>query len=100
MTTATDGYVVTLSLAELDPAYGGSLNDLLAYAATNADFPADGVARLVFPNDNRRGRWNSNLASVSVSAAVPEPSTWAMMLLGLGGLGLVPRRRTKAVVAA
>lgn len=28
-----------------------------------------------------------------VSAAVPEPSTWAMMLLGLGGVGVGLRRR-------
>ena len=100
VTTATDGYVVTLSLAELDPSLGGNPNDLLAYAATNTDFPANGVARLVFPNDNRRGRWNSNLDFVSVGAAVPEPSTWAMMLMGLGVLGFAGRRRAKASVAA
>jgi hypothetical protein len=27
------------------------------------------------------------------TAAVPEPATWAMMLLGLGGVGVVLRRR-------
>jgi hypothetical protein len=27
-------------------------------------------------------------------AAVPEPSTWAMMLLGFAGLGFVGYRRT------
>jgi hypothetical protein len=27
------------------------------------------------------------------SVAVPEPATWAMMLIGLGGLGAVMRRR-------
>lgn len=29
----------------------------------------------------------------SVSGAVPEPSTWAMMLLGFGGIGFAMRRR-------
>ena len=33
-----------------------------------------------------------NLASV---AAVPEPSTWALMLLGFGGMGVSLRRRRK-----
>ena len=28
-----------------------------------------------------------------VSAPVPEPATWAMMLIGFGGMGLVTRRR-------
>jgi hypothetical protein len=39
----------------------------------------------------------SDLSVTDVSAAVPEPSTWAMMLLGFTGLGfLAHRRRRKA----
>jgi PEP-CTERM motif len=34
-------------------------------------------------------------AGVSVSSAVPEPSTWAMMLLGFAGLGYAASRKTK-----
>jgi len=34
-----------------------------------------------------------------VVASVPEPSTWAMMLLGFGGIGLALRRRRRAVHA-
>jgi hypothetical protein len=34
-----------------------------------------------------------------VSQAVPEAATWAMMLLGFGGMGLVIRRRRKPVLA-
>ncbi len=36
------------------------------------------------------------LDDVSVQAAVPEPATWGMMMLGFGGLGYSMRRRTKA----
>jgi hypothetical protein len=32
-------------------------------------------------------------------AAVPEPATWAMMLLGFGAMGLVIRRRRQPVLA-
>ena len=33
------------------------------------------------------------------AVAVPEPGTWAMMLIGLGGLGAAMRSRRKAAVA-
>ena len=32
--------------------------------------------------------------------AVPEPSTWAMMLLGFGGVGVALRRRRRATFIA
>jgi hypothetical protein len=34
------------------------------------------------------------------SSAVPEPATWAMMLIGFGGLGAVLRRRREMTFAA
>lgn len=37
-------------------------------------------------------------ASVAQVAAVPEPSTWALMLLGFAGVGVAMRRQTKAKV--
>jgi hypothetical protein len=40
----------------------------------------------------------SNAVLYRSTAAVPEPATWAMMLLGFGAIGLASRRRrTKAV---
>ena len=35
----------------------------------------------------------------SVPGAVPEPATWAMMLLGFGGMGVSLRRRRRSAVA-
>jgi PEP-CTERM motif len=34
-----------------------------------------------------------------IAAAVPEPSTWAMMLIGFAGLAYASRRKAKAIVA-
>jgi hypothetical protein len=32
--------------------------------------------------------------------AVPEPATWAMMLIGVAGMGGIARRRRSAALAA
>lgn len=38
-------------------------------------------------------------AQIFATGAVPEPATWAMMLLGFGGMGMTMRRRRKPALA-
>ncbi len=45
------------------------------------------------------GNYAGNLA-FAVQNSVPEPATWAMMILGFGGIGAVLRRRRKVLAAA
>lgn len=49
-----------------------------------------------FVSTSMSGGKNFLIASLSLSA-VPEPSTWAMMLFGFGGIGLAMRRRKRAI---
>jgi hypothetical protein len=58
--------------------------------------------RLVFPVGIQENVNLSAFRVLGVGPAVPEPSTWAMMLLGFAGLGLVAYRRRKlpSVIAA
>jgi len=42
----------------------------------------------------------ANAGPVAVVAAVPEPATWAMMLIGFGGIGYSMRRRRKSTAIA
>jgi hypothetical protein len=103
LTTGSDGYQVLLALAELDPALGAP-SDLLAYADTNVASPdftvpgggPDGVARTLFPNENKGGRLVSNLADIDVET-VPEPATALLLLAGLAALW---RQRMAAVPAS
>jgi hypothetical protein len=41
---------------------------------------------------------NSDLVSGSITEAVPEPSTWAMMILGFAGIGVMTYRRRKSAM--
>jgi hypothetical protein len=49
-----------------------------------------------FGNDDSYG---GSLDAVSVTAAVPEPETYAMMLAGLGLIGLMTKRRRRTATA-
>lgn len=40
-----------------------------------------------------------NVNFTDFTAAVPEPSTWAMMLLGFAGIGFAAYRRKRTVIA-
>jgi hypothetical protein len=40
-----------------------------------------------------------NVTSAGITSAVPEPATWAMMIMGFGAVGLAARRRARVVAA-
>jgi hypothetical protein len=59
-----------------------------------------------FENDGsfngRNSNWAFDILGVSEATqvgAVPEPSTWAMMLIGFGGIGFAMRRQKKDALA-
>lgn len=59
------------------------------------------VDRLVFDGTGGAGGFEiDNLTLNAPAAAVPEPETYAMMLAGLGLLGVAARRRKQKVAAA
>jgi PEP-CTERM motif len=59
---------------------------------------ATGPTTLAFYNGDPPFDYVAGLDNVSVSG-VPEPSTWALILLGFAGLGLMAhRRKSKASI--
>ena len=68
----------------------------LAQAQVKWDLPTGfGLTSMTF--NQIHGTDGAILAGVTLG--VPEPSTWAMMLLGFGGLGALLRRRRAAPLA-
>jgi hypothetical protein len=53
--------------------------------------PSLALAVLTSPNDQTQLVWGAN--ATKVLGAVPEPATWAMMLVGFGGIGAAMRSR-------
>lgn len=79
---------------------GGTLGTKLPTSVSLAEFPNQ-YARVRFSNDRfgETGILFSISSIRSAVAAVPEPSTWAMMLLGFGMVGAATRRGRGSVAA-
>jgi hypothetical protein len=45
---------------------------------------------------NRKGNYDLVSLPISVNTRLPEPGTWALMLLGFGGVGMAMRRNRKS----
>jgi hypothetical protein len=58
----------------------------------------NGDPNMLFFTDGLNGE-TDGLFGVLTPSTVPEPSTWAMMLLGFGSLALVAARRRVALAA-
>jgi hypothetical protein len=82
-----------------DPTVSGSLADVTGLSVSNniATWNTSLTGRQFFfaarqdPNDNEDGFWLRGLTVGSV----PEPSSWAMMLMGFGAVGMAMRRSRK-----
>jgi hypothetical protein len=59
-----------------------------------------GYTNLATPQDRVFTISNGGNQSFVIGWPVPEPSTWALMLVGFGGMGAVLRRSRKATAAA
>ena len=68
-------------------------NPLVTFLLSGADVGAFSSLRLT------SGTNAFEIDNVAVNSAVPEPATWAMMLLGFGAVGFSARRRRSLVLA-
>jgi hypothetical protein len=58
-----------------------------------------GTGDYVFSFTGHAGQSGTLTGNVTISQALPEPGTWAMMLLGFGAIGLTIRSRRRPALA-
>jgi len=88
--------LITTTGATFQFSVAGNSHSNMGWVLKSFDFTASGPTETLTFQSTTDGPWGPALDNVSV-AAVPEPSTWAMMLLGFMGVGfLAYRRRAKA----
>jgi hypothetical protein len=79
------------------------INFMLSVLSQFNEIRDDGFTALTMKNNGeQQGSWLYNVGTTSVpmaTGAIPEPATWAMMILGFGGVGSLLRRRREAVAA-
>ena len=66
-----------------------ALDGFAALAIKNNDGTATGTATI-----------NAGSVRVPIAAGIPEPATWAMMIMGFGGIGAMTRNRRRGATKA
>ncbi len=91
---AAGDYLVTIAAAP-NSANGPLLSSGFAFDGSAPIALAAWTQPSANPNfpDQKGGFWNVNLTNVSSVTVVPEPSTWAMLGVGLAICGVAARRR-------
>jgi hypothetical protein len=70
--------------------------DLQSYTLETFTFTGNGSDTLTFQAQNSNFSYRLDDVSVTrVASAVPEPSTWAMTLIGFAGIGFLAYRRKR-----
>jgi len=88
-----DGTSNTLLLQEVT--HSGSTTNTLGWSLFSQSFIADGTSATIrFDETVGGGNGGVMLDAVGV-AAVPEPATWALMVLGFAGLGFMGYRQSR-----
>lgn len=94
--TRGDSNVVDVSFGSASQSFALASNDPLALFTLGFTPAADGSYALTFANQGGDS-FGAILLNVGITHAIPEPETYALMLAGLGMLGVVGRRRQKSL---
>ena len=71
------------------------LNNITAFYLFNLLTPSDTITLMIDGVPNGKGSSNAQLFAPTPGGSVPEAATWAMMLVGFGGMGSAMRARRR-----
>lgn len=91
-----EGKIVSITTNQTGEKLGALLSDGFNLSLANIS-PAVGVLEIT-SNTHSLSSFSAT-ATGSFSTAVPEPASWSLMLMGVGGMGAALRRRRKAALA-
>lgn len=98
----SNGIIVTLDGVEITQiAQSGTLGPNTTWSQINTQqfFVGAGGATLRFSANGTSDSLGGYIDNITLIQAVPEPSTWAMFILGFGVLGFAMRRRNAQVTS-
>lgn len=91
---ASGATAIDVLFGNVNQSFTSSVNGVVDHFSLLYTAASSGPAALSFSSFGGDGYSGAVLDNVSVTAAVPEPETYAMLLAGLGLVGFLKRRRT------
>ena len=93
--TGNNGHLTTTGIKEVKFDVIGANTTVAAFAANpNLYFKVD--VATIFPT----GAVRTGIVEATLSPGVPEPETWALMILGFGGIGAALRHKRRVAASA
>ncbi len=95
----SNGIQVFLDGLELSQISGIGLGQTSWSQINVGNITVTGTQRLTFRANGNSDSLGGYIDNITLTAAVPEPSTWALFILGFGAIGATLRRRSGKAVA-
>ena len=98
-TALVSGFPAALPINSLVGVFNGSIPSVVAIGSSGT-FTAPAGATTLYLGTVDGYQWNNNVGGFLVNVGVvPEPASWALMLVGFGAMGVALRSRRKIAAA-
>ena len=89
----------TVTLGDFSQTFG-PLDSSAGFTTQTLNFTTTTAGHLVFTEHGPSDQQGNLLDNVTLAGGIPEPATWAMMVIGFGGMGGILRYRRRQLALA